>query len=228
MGSRALPMLSKKNIGLRLSDAVKAYWTTRDSQQLAQGADGLKDTGLRSAVTGGKHLDGMCQVIAAILSSAGLKDLEVFSGRGKGVLPGYYRPTKDWDVVAVADDKDGRRCLIAAVEVKSHAGPSFGNNFNNRVEETLGNSTDFWAAYEKSILPAYPAPFLGYIMLLEEMRQSTSAAKTLQPYFAVDAMLRDASYRDRYQVLCDRLMRERRYSGSSSFRVEIGSFVTTW
>ena len=157
----------------------------------------------------------MCQLITATLRSAGLKDLEVFSGRGKGVLPGYYRPTKDWDVVAVADDKDGRRCLIAAVEVKSHAGPSFGNNFNNRVEEAFGNSTDFWAAYEKSILPAYPAPFPGYIMLFEEMRQSTTSVKTSQPYFAVDAILRDASYRDRYQVLCDRLMRERRYSATA-------------
>lgn len=99
--------------------------------------------------------------------------------------------------------------------MKSHAGPSFGNNFNNRVEEALGNSTDFWSAYEKSILPAYPAPFLGYIMLLEEMRESTSPVKTSQPHFAVDAILRDASYRNRYQVLCDRLMRERRYSATA-------------
>jgi hypothetical protein len=33
--------------------------------------------------------------------------------------------------------------LVATVEVKSQVG-SFGNNFNNRVEEAIGSATDFW------------------------------------------------------------------------------------
>jgi hypothetical protein len=45
-------------------------------------------------------------------------------------LPGYFRPEKKWDLVIVADGQ-----LIAAMELKSQAGPSFGNNFNNRTEE---------------------------------------------------------------------------------------------
>jgi len=32
--------------------------------------------------------------------------------------------------------------LIAALEFKSHVGPSFGNNFNNRAEEAIGTAHD--------------------------------------------------------------------------------------
>ena len=36
---------------------------------------------------------------------------------------------KQWDLVLVIDGQ-----LVGAVELKSHIGPSFGNNFNNRTE----------------------------------------------------------------------------------------------
>jgi hypothetical protein len=45
-------------------------------------------------------------------------------------LPGYFRPTKLWDVLVIHDKR-----LLAAIELKSQVGPSFGNNFNNRTEE---------------------------------------------------------------------------------------------
>ena len=57
--------------------------------------------------------------------------------------------------------------LVAAVEVKSQVG-SFGNNFNNRVEEALGNATDFWTAYGKGIFKPSQKPWLGYLFMLEE------------------------------------------------------------
>ena len=41
-------------------------------------------------------------------------------------LPGYFRPTKLWDLLVTYKGQ-----LIAAIELKSHVGPSFGNNFNN-------------------------------------------------------------------------------------------------
>jgi len=53
-------------------------------------------------------------------------------------LPGYYRRTKNWDLIVT-------HCglLVAAVEFKSQLG-SFGNNFNNRSEEAIGNVADIW------------------------------------------------------------------------------------
>lgn len=92
-----------------------------------------------------------------------MNDAEAFTGRGGTTLPGYFRPTKDWDVVAVAQEN-----LLATIEVKSHAGPSYGNNFNNRIEEALGSATDFWSAYRRGVFRLSSRPFLGYLMLLEE------------------------------------------------------------
>jgi hypothetical protein len=52
-------------------------------------------------------------------------------------LPGFFRPTKEWDLLAIHDGK-----LLAVIEAKSQVGPSFGNNFNNRTEEAMGSALD--------------------------------------------------------------------------------------
>jgi len=49
-------------------------------------------------------------------------------------LPGWFRAEKKWDLVIVHEGE-----LLAAIEFKSQIGPSFGNNFNNRTEEAIGN-----------------------------------------------------------------------------------------
>jgi hypothetical protein len=41
-------------------------------------------------------------------------------------LPGYFRPTKEWDLLVILDGN-----LLASIEFKSQIGPSFGNNYNN-------------------------------------------------------------------------------------------------
>ena len=56
---------------------------------------------------------------------------------GKLELPGFFRPTKQWDLLVVRDQH-----LLAAMELKAQVGPSFGNNFNNRTEEAMGSALD--------------------------------------------------------------------------------------
>ena len=48
--------------------------------------------------------------------------------------------------------------LVTAIEFKSQVGPSFGNNFNNRVEEAIGNAADIWIALSRGALWPSPAP----------------------------------------------------------------------
>ena len=127
----------------QISQAVEHFWATRLRQDRNQGSTtGVRDSGSRSAVTGGAQLDGFINLLAAILEDSGLPDHFIFTN--KTVLPGYFRPTKNWDLVAVVDDT-----LLASIEFKSHVGPSFGNNFNNRVEEALGSATDVLTAYRE-------------------------------------------------------------------------------
>jgi hypothetical protein len=197
-----------------LAKAVKHFWATRGKQADSQGSKtGLKDAGARSAVTGGKHADGFVELIAAIVRNAGLKEFDIRHAEKKPrTLPGYFRPSKEWDLVVVQGTS-----LVAAVEVKSQVG-SFGNNFNNRVEEALGNATDFWQAYSKGLFAPSPKPWLGYLFMLEESEGSSTATKRvdLQPY-KVDEAFQGLSYSRRYEEVCLRLVRERLYDAACFF-----------
>lgn len=64
----------------RVSKAVQAFWRVRTKQKKKQGsATGRKDAGNRSAVTGGKHLDGFIKLFAKLLSEAGLPNSTIHS-----------------------------------------------------------------------------------------------------------------------------------------------------
>ncbi len=189
----------------RLKQAVKQFWTLRGRQATSQGGEaGDKDRGDRGAVTGGKHLDGFRELVADLLVAAGLKHATVY-WRKQTELPGYYRAEKNWDLLVVADGK-----LVAIAEFKSQVG-SFGNNFNNRTEEAVGNASDLWAAYEEGAFAPSERPWLGYLMLLEDAPGSTGPVKVREPHFKVFPEFRNASYAERYNQLLTRLVRRRLY-----------------
>jgi len=192
-----------------LKKAVRYFWKIRTEQHKKQGSSsGIKDTGNRSAVTGGKHLDGFINLFTKLLVEAGLPDSTIHTRAT--TLPGYFRPTKDWDLVVVVDE-----VLLASLEFKAHIGPSFGNNFNNRVEEALGNSTDLLTSYREGKFKPSQKPWLGWLMLLEETPKSLSPIKRVdEPHFKVFPEFKDASYAKRYEIFCERLMRERLYDAT--------------
>ncbi len=198
-----------KDLHAALTDAIKFFWETRDAQGKTQGAkSGQKDAGFRSAVTGGKQMDGLIHLISDIVCEAGCKRDYVFLDR-RLELPGYFRPTKKWDLVIVQDGN-----LLAAMEFKSHVGPSFGNNYNNRTEEALGNATDILAAYREGTFKPSPKPWLGYLMLLEDHKKSTEEVRVDEPHFKVREEFRGASYATRYELLCEKLVREQLYDAA--------------
>ncbi|MEX1223196.1 MAG: PaeR7I family type II restriction endonuclease [Pirellulales bacterium] len=194
----------------RVAQAIKLFWLTRDKQQKKQGgASGAKDAGLRAAVTGGKHLDGFTEICRDLFVEGGVPEAHVF-WRQKKELPGFYRAEKNWDLVVVADGS-----LLAVIEFKAHVGPSFGNNFNNRTEEAIGNAVDLWAAYREGAYAPSARPWLGYVFILEDCEASRRPVAVRQPHFAVFAEFQNASYVDRYQILLTKLLRERLYDGAS-------------
>jgi hypothetical protein len=58
-------------------------------------------------------------------------------------------------------------------------------------------------------------PFLGYLMLLEDCARSRAPIKVMEPHFRVFPEFRTASYRERYSILIEKLLRERLYDGAS-------------
>ncbi|MBS0189803.1 MAG: PaeR7I family type II restriction endonuclease [Phycisphaerales bacterium] len=192
----------------RLSAAVRHFWSTRQKQADKQHAEGEADAGSRSSVTGGKQMDAFIELIRDVLLRAGCPARSLFLQK-RIELPGWYRAEKKWDLVVVH-----RSQLVAAVEFKSQVGPSFGNNFNNRSEEALGSATDIWAAYREGAFSPSPRPWLGYFMVLEDCEASSSPIKVVEPHFKVFPEFRGASYRNRYQLLIRKLLRDRLYDGA--------------
>jgi hypothetical protein len=189
--------------------AVAHYWQTRSAQRRKQEQSGRADQGLRSAVTGGAQMHGFIDLFTELISRSGIPERYVF--RKKAVeLPGFFRPTKEWDLLAVRE-----RTLIAAIEAKSQVGPSFGNNLNNRTEEAIGSALDFWTAFRERAYLESPQPFLGYFFMLEDCDASNRPVRVQEPHFKVFPEFVGASYMRRYELFCRKLVLERHYTASA-------------
>ena len=197
------------NIRYTVLDAVAHYWQTRMAQREKQKKKGVSDAGLRSAVTGGAQMDGFIRVFTEAIVDTGIDAKYVFKKK-KLELPGFFRPTKEWDLLVV---KDGQ--LIAAIEAKSQIGPSFGNNFNNRTEEAMGSALDLWTAFREGAFNGGVQPFLGYFFMLEDCADSIRPVKVREPHFEVFPEFVGASYMKRYELFCRKLVLERHYTSAS-------------
>jgi Restriction endonuclease XhoI len=197
------PELEKK-----LRRAIKHFWTTRETQARKQGSKtGARDAGARTAVTGGRQMDGFISLVRNYLSENDLPKVQVFCEK-MVELPGWYRPEKKWDLLIVDHGQ-----LSAAIEFKSQVG-SFGNNYNNRTEEAIGSATDIWAAYREGAFKPSARPWLGYMMLLEDAPGSTRPVTAREPHFKVFPEFRSSSYAKRYVILLTKLVRERLYDSA--------------
>jgi hypothetical protein len=198
-----------KQIAHRTAEAVTHYWQTRAAQRKKQEAGGKADQGLRSAVTGGAQMDGFISLFTDLVTQAGIPANCIF--RKKAVeLPGFFRPTKEWDLLVVC-----KRTLVAAIEAKSQVGPSFGNNFNNRTEEAIGSALDLWTAFREKAYLDSPQPFLGYFFMLEDCDASNRPVSVQEPHFKVFPEFVGASYMRRYELFCRKLVLERHYTASA-------------
>jgi hypothetical protein len=193
----------------RLRDAVSFFWAARQKQAQKQALSGSRDQGSRGSVTGGRQMDGFIRILTDLIRESGLPDACVFRNRMLE-LPGFFRPTKQWDMLVVVDDH-----LLLALEAKSQVGPSFGNNFNNRTEEAIGSAVDLWTAYREGAFGSHPRPWLGYLFLLEDCDSSRAPVTVSEPHFEVFPEFRGTSYATRYELLCRKLVRERHYEAAA-------------
>lgn len=197
------------NLEERVAQAVAYYWRARQEQSERQVKQGRSDQGFRGSVTGGYQMGGFSELITALLVEAGIAQEHIFT-RKSLELPGFFRPTKEWDLLVVRNSQ-----LIAAIELKSQVGPSFGNNFNNRTEEAMGTALDLWTAYREGAFNKTVRPWLGYLFLLEDSPKSRQPVRVVEPHFKVFPEFIKASYALRYELFCRRLVRERHYDAAA-------------
>ena len=195
------------NAEAQVRAAVSAFWRAR---RKAERAKKKKDQGERSSVTAGKNMDAFAEVTRDIVVSHGLPSSSIYLNRGGVEVPGYFRPNKAWDLVVVHHE-----VLVAALEFKSHVGPSFGNNFNNRCEEAIGNAVDLNTAIREGQVKIGARPFLGYLMLLEDADESRRPRRATCKNFPIAPEFKNASYAERYREMCRRLVLEGWYTSTA-------------
>jgi len=152
-------------------------------------------------------MDGFIALVIDLVRANGLGHADFHQRRAVLTLPGYFRPTKLWDLLVI---HQGR--LVAAIELKSQVGPSFGNNYNNRTEEAIGTAHDFQTAYREAAFGKNPRPFIGWLMMVEDAPESRRPVTDRSPHFPVFPEFQGASYLKRYDILCQRLVQEQLYS----------------
>ena len=173
-----------------ISFAIKSFWQTRQKQ---------------GSVLAGKQLDAFLALLKKKAVEAGVPSEYVYLKNNH--VPGYFRASKDWDLLIVSPKGN----LIAAIELKSQIG-SYGNNLNNRTEESLGSADDFWTAYRENTFKCVQSPWLGYMMLVGKDNSSLRHVKANEPHFPVRPEFKDSTYLDRYTILCQRLLLEHKYN----------------
>ncbi|HUU09805.1 MAG TPA: PaeR7I family type II restriction endonuclease [Phycisphaerae bacterium] len=194
-----------------MPEGVKHFWKARTRAAEGQKERGVADQGSRSGVTAGKNLDGFIVMVRKIIVDNGIAKADVYcDGRADVTIPGFYRPTKNWDLVVVS-----RGQIVAAIEFKSQVGPSFGNNFNNRVEEALGDAADLNTAFREGVFGESAKPFVGYFFVLEKCPKSTTPVKLTSPHFPAMPEFENTSYTARYEILCRKLVQEQIYDAAA-------------
>ncbi|MFF2611677.1 Shedu anti-phage system protein SduA domain-containing protein [Kitasatospora sp. NPDC058046] len=123
-------------------------------------------------------------------------------------LPGLYGGVSGgWDIII---SRDG--FPLAAIYIKSAAGPSFGNNFRNRIQEITEQALDVRRQYERSGLKDLQ-PHLGLLFILEDCPESRRPVKATSAVAGFPSKMNGISYRDRFAGFFGRLLKDRVYDG---------------
>lgn len=158
----------------------------------------------------GRHVNPISELIVDGMVDAGYPRSQVFSKGREIILPGWFRPSKKWDITAY----DGG-ALLGAIELKS-INSHFSNNSNNRAEESLGSATDVEFAVKGHLMePTALRPNFGYVLIVNENKESLKKVSSKQrsntPIYGTDPLFEGASYVDRFVVMGQRLLSERIY-----------------
>jgi type II restriction enzyme len=181
------------NYDERLRQAVQLFWRGR-----------------RDAATGGENLGGFRDMIEDVVHRHGPEGCEVHRGNSACVLPGFFRPTKQWDLLIVFQNR-----LLAAFELKSLCGPSFEDEADKCCDEAVRSGYDFRKAQGAAIFGPGASPFLGYFLLVEDAPGSREPVKAQSALIPTDKIFHVSSYQHRMRILCERMVEQQLYSCAS-------------
>ena len=195
------------------NDEVKAllinFWSQKNDAVRRLAEAGIVGTGAQAR--NARHMESLATFVRQMFLEAGLSESDV---RVNGVIPGYYRRSKDWDIVATYKDN-----LVAVVELKSQVG-SEGNNGNNRIEEALGNSRDASAAQELNQAFGNLPIWTAFCVAFGSSPDDAKPTRAPQSMFSLDPVFAGMTYARQWEIAVTRFIQTGAY--------DAGWMVTTW
>ena len=88
--------MSSSDHSAAIRKAVRFYWQSKHNALTENQAGKRIDQGKRGAATAGKNFDGFVQMLAGLALKHGSKDLQIHKNKSNVVLPGHFRPSKQW------------------------------------------------------------------------------------------------------------------------------------
>lgn len=179
------------------------------SERLREAIRHMVEVRGQKGVRADQHLKALAGLLREIFVNEGFAESDVLvKGEGRNLkLPGYFRPTKDWDLLVIE-----KNVLAAAIEFKSQMG-SVGKNVNNRAEEAIGSGTDMWEAHREGRF-GLVRPWVGYFLVLGDEPDIDEPRQISRTRFPVDEEFQNTSYVGRYEILCKRLVGRRGYDAA--------------
>ena len=141
----------------RARDAVLHFWRTRDKAVEDQKARGRVDQGPRGSATAGRHMDAFAQLFVDIAKAHGLPSTAIFTRGRELTLPGFFRPSKNWDLIVM---NEGR--LVAALDFK--VAVDLPNPYAC-ISEAISDAVDFNAQQRRAWQHMARPPFIGFLFM---------------------------------------------------------------
>ena len=182
------------------------YWTDRLTDAVHDSRRRIEETG---KTTDKERLEAIADVLVDFTSCFGPEGVECYkNGRGL-VIPGYFRPTKEWDLAVYSQKR-----LLAVIELKSMMS-SVAKNLNNRTEEALGSAYDLRTAGRYGSFSGTNQPYTGYLMVLRDEESVRDVIKFQKAKLPLYDKVRDEfigiNTRDRLPLLFSKMISEKLY-----------------
>ena len=155
----------------------------------------------------GRHIAPLAMKIAEDMKRVGYDQDSIFLDDVNTTLPGYFRPSKKWDITAFEGG-----ALVAAIELRNVV-CVLGDSVDSTAEDALGSAADVDYAMRGHLLgPNDLPPNFGYVLIVRKTPESTRPSRIgAKSRYVFDEEFENSSYVDRFTILGKRLLRERIY-----------------
>lgn len=156
------------------------------------------------------NLDGFGLLLTDLIRDNGLEDARIIWGScDEASLPGYYAPTITWDLLVLRNER-----LIAAVKLNIRLASS-DLCMDDVADKAVWSAKNLWAAWRSGTFGDSSRPFVGWLTLVEDSPETAGPFRDRSEHFAVRPEFQGASYIERYNLLCKKLVQEQLYTSTA-------------